>query len=103
MILNRTLLLIAALGFALLGFALLFIAASDHNNRQALSTSLINIAVPTEPVDFTFMEVHVIDRGATANERFFIGDLPHAGDAVEMVYVGSRDDGAMRFQLRTKK
>ena len=82
---------------------LLLLADYEYNKRQALSQSLVNIAPPTEPADFTFIEVHVVDHGVTANERYFVGDLPQVGDAVEMVYVGSRDDGTMRFQLRTKK
>jgi hypothetical protein len=46
--------------------------------------------------------MHVLEEGVTANEKFFIGPLPSVGQAVEMVYVGSEDDGAMNFQLRTK-
>lgn len=53
--------------------------------------------------DWTFMEVHVLNHDKSANEKFFIGPLPEIGQAVEMVYVGSRESGSMRFMLRTKK
>lgn len=53
-------------------------------------------------MEWTFMEVHVMNHGKTDNEKFFIGPLPEVGDAVEMVYIGSRESGAMRFMLRTK-
>lgn len=52
--------------------------------------------------EFTYTELHVIQEGKTANEKFFEGPLPEVGQAVEMVYIGSRENGAMRFQLRTK-
>jgi hypothetical protein len=55
------------------------------------------------PVEYTYMEVHVLAGGQTANEKFFLGRLPHEGEAVEMVYVGSKPDGTMRFQLRTRE
>lgn len=56
----------------------------------------------SDRLEFTFMAVHVIDHGVTANEKFFLGPLPKKGEAVEMVYVGDQEDGAMKFQLRVK-
>lgn len=53
--------------------------------------------------DFTFMEVKVMNKGKLTNDKFFIGPLPEVGQSVEMVYVGSREDGAMRFQLKVKQ
>lgn len=59
---------------------------------------------PTEPTIYTFMEVLVKDRdGNPQNEKFFVGDLPSAGNTVEMVFVGTTETGAMKFQLRTKR
>lgn len=62
--------------------------------------------IPVDPEDkctYTYHSVHVIGNdGKPANDKFFVGRLPQVGEAVEMVYVGDTDDGAMRFQLRVK-
>jgi hypothetical protein len=60
------------------------------------------IGIDPVATDFVFMEIHVIDHDKTNNQKFFIGPLPHHGDAVEMIYTGDEESGAMKFQLRTK-
>ena len=51
--------------------------------------------------DYTYCEIHATtEDGKTINEKFFDGRLPQIGEAVEMVFVGNRDNGAMMFQLR---
>jgi hypothetical protein len=56
---------------------------------------------PDESVEWIFMEVSATHHGEPANEKFFLGRLPEEGEAVEMVYVGSKE-GRMRFQLRVR-
>lgn len=57
---------------------------------------------------YYFMQVHVkiyndkTEQNETANEKFFIGRLPKVGEGVEMVYIGSNDDGSMNFNLKVK-
>jgi hypothetical protein len=67
----------------------------------------IQSPIQSQPVEsateYTYAEIHVIEYGKTANEKFFIGRLPVEGEAVEMVYIGSRKDGSMRFQLRVRE
>jgi hypothetical protein len=61
------------------------------------------LIVSTDPT-YSFMTVKVTDHGQLANEKFFLGRLPTAGETVDMVYVGEdeRDPGSMRFQLRVR-
>lgn len=82
-------------------FVLLLLTGPAFGTEHAeyfLATSPNPIPIPS----FTFMVVHAVDHGATVNEKFFLGPLPHPGDVVEMVYTGSDADGAMLIQLRTR-
>lgn len=57
----------------------------------------------TDKNSYTFCEMIVRNpEGEIDNSKFFEGPLPKVGQAVEMVYVGDSDEGALRFQLRTK-
>ena len=88
--------------------AVIFAHAQTVNNPQDMGNTLCCTpssgncpACPdTTPAEYTFMEVHVIDHGVTANEHFFLGPLQQIGEAVEMVYVGKTVEGGMKLQLR---
>lgn len=56
-----------------------------------------------ETVNYIYHEILVRNgRGEIDNSKFFEGPLPKVGQAVEMFYIGDSEEGAMRFQLRTK-
>jgi hypothetical protein len=64
----------------------------------------VGYGTPDGDTQYTYHEILVrTANGEIANDKFFIGPLPNPGDAVEMVYIGSRHTGEMRFQLRTKR
>lgn len=85
---------------ALIGVGFIAVGVAASQERQAPTP--IAKANPV-PLSYTFMQVHVKNKGETDNQKFFVGPLPREGEAVEMVYVGSEPDGAMNFQLRTKR
>lgn len=57
------------------------------------------------PMTYSYLEIKVLDAtGTVENEKFFEGRLPKIGEAVEMIYAGSHDDGAtMRFKLKVRE